>query len=308
MKKKKRAVISDSDSDGETAAPVTKKPSKPSVKEAKAEAPKPKLKEINATDFFATNSKESKTELTPSKKRKEVEKSSAPASSPNVPTTSVPFMAGSPSLPSRSVPFQPPVPELPLCQYLSTSSTTSAVPHQSRVDPLLAPNKQPATVPVLPSTSSIVSKEVYAKRTDAIKGTVSKKGSSTSSKRVETSSAASSKTAAPAPVLNPRVAIPLAAPTRLPTPLTEGHSFSRVVVALQERQAKQEECLTISATVPGRLVAFDKNKEGRRIGEEREVKQVAAYVKEEFHQFGRTGGDGAEGLQVTSFFLIHDQF
>ena len=75
MKKKKRAVISDSDSDGETAAPVTKKPSKPSVKEAKAEAPKQKLKEINATDFFATNSKESKTELTPSKKRKEAEKS-----------------------------------------------------------------------------------------------------------------------------------------------------------------------------------------------------------------------------------------
>ena len=232
---------------------------------------------------------------------KEVEKSTAPASSPNVPTTSVPSMAGSPSLPLRSVPFQPPVPELPLCQDLSTSSTASAVPHQSRVDPLLAPNKQPATVPVLPSTSSIVSKEVYAKRTDAIKGTVSKKGSSTSSKRVETSSAASSKTAAPAPVLNPRVAIPLAAPTTLPIPLTEGHSFSRVVVALQERQAKQEECLTISATVPGRLVAFDKNKEGRRIGEEREVKQVAAYVKEEFHQFGRTGGDGAEGLQVISF-------
>ena len=74
MKKKKRAVISDSDSDGETAAPVTKKPSKPSVKEAKAEAPKPKLKEINATDFFATNSKESKTELTLSKKRKEADK------------------------------------------------------------------------------------------------------------------------------------------------------------------------------------------------------------------------------------------
>ena len=241
---------------------------------------------------------------------KEVEKSTAPASSPpNVPTTSVPSMAGSPSLPSRSVPFQPPVPELPLCQDLSTSSTASAVPHQSRVDPLLATNTQPATIPVSPSTSSIVSKEVSAKRTESSKGTVSKTNTSTSSKRVETSSAASSKkTADPAPVLNPRVAIPLAAPTTLPTPLTEGHSFSRVVVALQERQAKQEECLTISATAPGRLVAFDKHKEGRRKGEEREVKQVAAYVKEEFHQFGRTGGDGAEGLQVTSFFPIHDQF
>ena len=67
-------MISDSDSDGETAAPATKKPSKLSEKGGKAEVPKPKLKEINATDFFATNSKESKTELTPSKKRKEGEK------------------------------------------------------------------------------------------------------------------------------------------------------------------------------------------------------------------------------------------
>ena len=96
----------------------------------------------------------------------------------------------------------------------------------------------------------------------------------------------------------PRVAIPLAAPTALPAPFVEGQNFSRVVSALQERQVKQEECLTISATAPGRLVAFDKHKEGRRRGEEREVKQVAAYIKEEFHQFGRTGGDGAEGLQV----------
>ena len=109
-------------------------------------------------------------------------------------------------------------------------------------------------------------------------------------------------TAAPVPVPNPRVAIPLAAPTSLPIPLVEGHNFSRVVSALQERQVKQEECLTISATAPGRLVAFDKHKEGRRKGEEREVTQVAAYVKEEFHQFGRTGGDGAEGLQVDSSF------
>ena len=69
-------MISDSDSDGETAAPATKKPSKLSEKGGKAEVPKPRLKEINATDFFATNSKESKTELTPSKKRKEADKSS----------------------------------------------------------------------------------------------------------------------------------------------------------------------------------------------------------------------------------------
>ena len=74
MKKKKRAVISDSDSDGETAVPVTKKPSKPSMKEGKADVVKTKLKEVNAAEFFATNSKESKTELTPSKKRKEADK------------------------------------------------------------------------------------------------------------------------------------------------------------------------------------------------------------------------------------------
>ena len=74
MKKKKRAVISDSDSDGETSAPATKKPTKLSEKGGKVEVSKPKLKEINATDYFATNSKESKTELTPSKKRKEAEK------------------------------------------------------------------------------------------------------------------------------------------------------------------------------------------------------------------------------------------
>ena len=72
MKKKKRAVISDSDSDGETAAPVVKKPAKLQEKVGgKAEVPKPKLKEINATDFFATNS--TKSELTPSKKRKEAD-------------------------------------------------------------------------------------------------------------------------------------------------------------------------------------------------------------------------------------------
>ena len=69
-------MISDSDSDGEAAAPVTKKTSKALGKEGKAEVPKPKLKEVNAADFFATNSKESKTELTPSKKRKEADKSS----------------------------------------------------------------------------------------------------------------------------------------------------------------------------------------------------------------------------------------
>ena len=66
VKKKKRpAVISDSDSEGETKAPVTKKSSKPASKDEKA----PKLKAIEATDFFA--SKETKTHLTPSKKRKE---------------------------------------------------------------------------------------------------------------------------------------------------------------------------------------------------------------------------------------------
>jgi len=68
VKKKKRpAVISDSDSEGETKAPVTKKSSKPASKDEKA----PKLKAIEATDFFA--SKETKTHLTPSKKRKEAD-------------------------------------------------------------------------------------------------------------------------------------------------------------------------------------------------------------------------------------------
>jgi len=68
VKKKKRpAVISDSDSEGETNAPVTKKSSKPASKDEKA----PKLKAIEATDFFA--SKETKTHLTPSKKRKEAD-------------------------------------------------------------------------------------------------------------------------------------------------------------------------------------------------------------------------------------------
>ena len=60
-------MISDSDSEGETKAPVTKKSSKPASKDEKA----PKLKAIEATDFFA--SKETKTHLTPSKKRKEAD-------------------------------------------------------------------------------------------------------------------------------------------------------------------------------------------------------------------------------------------
>ena len=60
-------MISDSDSEGETKAPVTKKSSKPASKDEKA----PKLKAIEATDFFA--SKETKTHLTPSKKRKETD-------------------------------------------------------------------------------------------------------------------------------------------------------------------------------------------------------------------------------------------
>ena len=59
-------MISDSDSEGETKAPVTKKSSKPASKDEKA----PKLKAIEATDFFASI-KETKTHLTPSKKRKE---------------------------------------------------------------------------------------------------------------------------------------------------------------------------------------------------------------------------------------------
>ena len=234
---------------------------------------------------------------------KEVEKSTtAPSSSPTIPPRSAPSVAGTPALPPRSVPFQPPVPELPLCLDLSPSSSAVALP-QLTVDPLSVPRTEPATLPVTPcTTSSMASKKVGAKREEISKGSSSKKNGSSSSKRVETSSSiASKKTAAPVSVPIPRVAIPLAAPTTLPTPLVEGATFSRVVSALQERQTKQEECLTIGATAPGRLVAFDKHKEGRRRGEEREVKQVAAYVKEEFHQFGRSGGDGAERLQVDSF-------
>ena len=226
---------------------------------------------------------------------KEVEKSSAPPpSSPSVPPSSAP----PPALPApRSVPFQPPVPELPLCLDLSINSSAAALP-QSTVDPLLVPRPESATRPVTPSTISTASKKACKKGAETSKGVSSRKNGSTS-KRVETSlSSSSAKTAALFPVPIPRVAIPLAAPTALPTPFVEGQNFSRVVSALQERQVKQEECLTISATAPGRLVAFDKHKEGRRRGEEREVKQVAAYIKEEFHQFGRTGGDGAEGLQV----------
>lgn len=80
--KKKKNVISDSESDEE---PVKKaaKPTevKPKKKETKAEPAKPKLKEINATDFFATSStKEARsTALTPSKKRKEDEREAAKA-------------------------------------------------------------------------------------------------------------------------------------------------------------------------------------------------------------------------------------
>ena len=239
---------------------------------------------------------------------KEVEKSStAPSSSPTIPPSAAPSVVGTHALPPRAVPFQPPVPELPLCLDLSISSSPAALP-QLTVDPLSVPSTEPATLPVTPSTtSSIASKKAGAKRTETSKGTSSKKNGSTSSKRAETSvGVVSKKTAAPVSVPNPRVAIPLAAPTTLPTPLVEGPTFSRVVSALQERQTKQEECLTISATAPGRLVAFDKHKEGRRKGEEREVTQVAAYVKEEFHQFGRTGGDGAERLQVDSFPPNHD--
>ena len=91
-KKKRQAVISDSDSDEEIEAPVSKKPSKPSEKfqkERKAEASKEKLKEIKAADFFATNSKESKTELTPSKKRKDADKTSGNGESSSTETTEV---------------------------------------------------------------------------------------------------------------------------------------------------------------------------------------------------------------------------
>ena len=73
-KKKRPAVISDSDSEGDSPAPVKKatKPSPKPKKEPKAELPKPKLKEIKATDFFASNTKEAKSSsVTPSKKRKE---------------------------------------------------------------------------------------------------------------------------------------------------------------------------------------------------------------------------------------------
>jgi len=189
---------------------------------------------------------------------KEVEKSStAPSSSPTIPPSAAPSVVGTPALPPRSVPFQPPVPELPLCLDLSTSSSPAALP-QLTVDPLSS--TEPATLPVTPcTTSSIASKKAGAKRTETGKGTSSKKNGSTSSKRVETSlSIVSKKT--------PRVAIPLAAPTTLPTPLVEGPTFSRVVSALQERQTKQEECLTISATAPGRMVAFDREEERRREG------------------------------------------
>ena len=232
---------------------------------------------------------------------REVEKSTiAPSSSPTIPSSSAPSVVGTPALPPRSVPFQPPVPEMPLCLDLSTSSSASLLP-QLTPDPLIVPRTEPATLPVTPCTPSTL-KKADAKMAETSKGISSKKHGTSSSKRVETSSGiASKKTAAPVSVPNPRVAIPLAAPTTLPTPLVDGPNFNRVVSALQERQTKQEECLTISATAPGRLFAFDKHKEGRRIGEEKEVKQVAAYIKEEFHQFGRSGGDGAEGLQVYSF-------
>ena len=76
-KKKRQAVISDSDSEGEVAVPakkVTKASPKPKKEtKTKAEPAKPKLKEINATDFFSSNTSSSKTSVTPSKKRKEVE-------------------------------------------------------------------------------------------------------------------------------------------------------------------------------------------------------------------------------------------
>jgi len=75
--KKKKNVISDSESDEEPAKKAAKPTEvKPKKKEPKAEPAKPKLKEINATDFFATSNAKS-TALTPSKKRKEDEREAA---------------------------------------------------------------------------------------------------------------------------------------------------------------------------------------------------------------------------------------
>ena len=230
---------------------------------------------------------------------KEVEKSksTAHANSPNVTPRSAPSAARPPANQPPSLFPTPPVSALPLRLDLGYSGPDLP---QVRVGPLPVSRTQPAIPQAMPSTSGSISKEIGGNKSAAGKGISSKTNGSTSSKRVDTSiSNSTKKTVAPAPVLNPRVAIPLAPLNTLPSPVVEDQNFSRVVIALQERQAKQEECLTISPTAPGRLVAFDKNKEGRRRGEEMEVKQVAAYIKEEFHQFGRSGGDGAEGLQVS---------
>jgi hypothetical protein len=74
--KRRPAVLSDSDSDGEAAVPAkAPKPTAKPKKQDKVDPPKPKLKEVNAADFFATNAKEPKSSgVTPSKKRKEAEK------------------------------------------------------------------------------------------------------------------------------------------------------------------------------------------------------------------------------------------
>lgn len=175
---------------------------------------------------------------------------------------------------------------------------------QLRDDPILASRAEPPVLTGAPSTSTVSSKEADSKREKSNKASShSKKNIRVSSGKDASSVATSSKKASMAPVsvVNPRIAIPLPAPASLPTPVIEGRDFERLVSALQERQTGREECLTISTPAPGKLIVFDKHKEGRRKGESLKVEQVAAFVKEEFQQFGKSGGDGAEGLQVTSY-------
>ena len=176
---------------------------------------------------------------------------------------------------------------------------------QLRDDPILASRTGPPVLTGTPSTSTVSSKEADSKRDKSSKASshLKKNVKVSSGKDAPPSVATSSKKAAmvPVSVVNPRIAIPVPAPASLPTPVIEGQDFERLVSALQERQTGREECLTISTSAPGKLIAFDKHKEGRRKGESLKVAQVAAFVKEEFQQFGKSGGDGAEGLQVTSY-------
>merc|ERR1719282_326160 len=222
---------------------------------------------------------------------REAEQREAPSISPTIspPTTSASSSSSS-SLAPKSL-------------NLGASSSESKQP-QLRDEPILASRTEPPVLTGTPSTSTVSSKEADSKREKSSKASSHlKKNIKVSSGKDSSSVATSSKKAAMAPVsvVNPRIAIPVPAPATLPTPVIEGQDFERLVSAVQERQTGREECLTISTSAPGKLIAFDKHKEGRRKGESLKVAQVAAFVKEEFQQFGKSGGDGAEGLQVTSY-------